>query len=79
MVIVAGGWKPARPEDRRPRPGRMSGVQHNPVLAASHGRLKEAGKAPEVALIATTRKLLTTLNPRLRTGQTWTQKSHERA
>lgn len=50
----------------------MSGVQHNRVLAAFHRRLKDAGKAPEVALVATMRKLLTTLNAMIRTGQTWT-------
>lgn len=50
----------------------MSGVQHNPVLAAFHQRLKAAGKAPKVALIATLRKLITILNAMLKTGQPWT-------
>lgn len=49
----------------------MSGVQHNPVLAAFHRRLKDAGKRPKVALIATVRKLLTILNTMVKTGQTW--------
>lgn len=50
----------------------MSAVQHNPPLAAFHRRLKAAGKAPKVALVATLRKLLTILNAMLKTGQTWT-------
>lgn len=50
----------------------MNAVQHNPVLAAFHHRLKDAGKKPKVALVATMRKLLTTLNAMLKTQQPWT-------
>lgn len=52
----------------------MSAVQHNPVLAAFHQRLKANGKAPKVALIAALRKLVIILNAMLKTGQTWTPK-----
>jgi transposase len=50
----------------------MNAVQHNPVLAAFHHRLKDAGKKPKVALVAAMRKLLTTLNAMLKTQQPWT-------
>ena len=53
----------------------MNAVQHNPVLAAFHRRLKAAGKKPKVALVATMRKLLTTLNAMLKTQQPWTPKT----
>lgn len=49
----------------------MSGVQHNPILATFHQRLKAAGKAPKVALIAALRKLVTILNAMIKAGQTW--------
>lgn len=56
----------------RPVPGRHERVQHNPILAAFHQRLKAAGKAPKVALVAALRKLVTILNAMLKTGQPWT-------
>lgn len=50
----------------------MNGAQHNPTLAAFASRLKAAGKAPKVAIVATARKLLTALNAMIRTEQPWT-------
>lgn len=50
----------------------MNGSRHNPTLAAFIQRLKAAGKAPKVALVAAARKLLSALNAMLRTGQPWT-------
>ncbi len=49
----------------------MTGVQHNPVLAAFQQRLKASGKAPKVALTAAVRKLVTALNAMLAKGQSW--------
>lgn len=46
-------------------------IQWNPVLQAFSRRLRQAGKKPKVAIIATMRKLLTTLNAMLRDGQPW--------
>lgn len=53
----------------------MNAVQHNPALAAFAQRLREAGKKPKVALVATARKLLTILNAMLRTNQPWMHKT----
>lgn len=46
-------------------------IRWNPVLQAFHQRLRQAGKKPKVAIIATMRKLLTMLNAMLRDGQSW--------
>jgi len=43
----------------------------NPVIKAFYERLRQAGKAPKVALTAAMRKLLVILNAILRTGQPW--------
>lgn len=51
--------------------GGMVAIRHNPTLKAFRDRLVAAGKPKMVALIATTRKLLTILNAILRTGQPW--------
>ena len=47
------------------------GVRFNPVLKATYERLRSAGKAHKVALIACMRKLLTILNAIVRTGKPW--------
>ena len=49
----------------------MNGVQHNKTLAAFASRLKDAGKAPKVAIIAAARKLLTAFTAMIRTEQPW--------
>jgi transposase len=50
----------------------LTAVQHNPVLRAFRERLKAAGKAPKVVLVACMHKLLRILNAMVRTGQPWT-------
>ena len=45
--------------------------RHNPPLTAFYQRLRAAGKAPKVALVAVMRKLLTILNAMLRHQQSW--------
>jgi len=46
-------------------------VRHNVVLAAFYRRLRCAGKAPKVALVAATHKLLTIINAMVKTETTW--------
>jgi transposase len=46
-------------------------VRHNPVIKAFYHRLRAAGKAPKVALIACMRKLLTILNAMLKHQTPW--------
>lgn len=46
-------------------------TRRNPVIKAFYERLRQAGKAPKVALTAAMRKLLVILNAILRTGQLW--------
>jgi transposase len=46
-------------------------ARHNPVLRPFYQRLRHAGKAPKVALVAVMRKLLTMLNAMLRHQQPW--------
>jgi transposase len=53
-------------------------VRHNPVLKAFYQRLRAAGKAPKVALVACMRKLLTILNAMLKHRTPWrTSHAHE--
>jgi transposase len=47
-------------------------ARHNPVLRGFYQRLRAAGKAPKVALVAVMRKLLTMLNAMVRDTQPWT-------
>jgi transposase len=47
------------------------GVRFNPVLKAAYERLRAAGKARKVALVACMRKLLTILNAIVRTQKPW--------
>ena len=46
--------------------------RHNPLLRAFYQRLRTAGKAPKVALVAVMRKLLTIVNAMIRHQQPWT-------
>lgn len=50
----------------------LTAVRCNPVLRAFFHRLRAAGKAPKVALVACMRKLLTLLNALLRDHTPWT-------
>ena len=43
----------------------------NPVIRVCYQRLRAAGKAPKVALVAAMRKLLTILNAMVHTGTPW--------
>jgi transposase len=47
-------------------------ARHNPALRPFYQRLRQAGKAPKVALVAVMRKLLTILNAILKHHQPWT-------
>lgn len=49
----------------------LSAIRHNPVIRAFHTRLRAAGKAKKVAIVACMRKLLTILNAMLRDGTHW--------
>ncbi len=49
----------------------LSGTQYNPVLRAFSERLKRAGKAVKVRLVAVARKLLTIANAVLRDQRPW--------
>jgi transposase len=51
--------------------GALVAARHNPVLKAFYQRLRQAGKAPKVALTACMRKLLTVLNAMLKDGKLW--------
>lgn len=50
----------------------MAALRCNPVLRTFYARLKAAGKPPMVAITATMRKLLTTLNAMVRDRVPWT-------
>jgi transposase len=49
----------------------LVGVRFNPVLKAFYQRLRAAGKAPKLALVAAMRKLLTILNAIVRDKKPW--------
>ena len=49
----------------------LAAVRHNPVIHTFYHRLRAAGKAPKVALIACMRKLLTILNAMLKHRTPW--------
>ena len=51
--------------------GALVAARHNPVLKAFYQRLRQAGKAPKVALTACMCKLLTTLNAMLKHRTSW--------
>lgn len=50
----------------------FAATRHNPVIRSMYRRLREAGKAHKVALVACMRKLLIILNAIIRTGVPWT-------
>lgn len=50
----------------------LASLRTNPVLKAFYARLRQAGKASKVALVAVSRKLLTIANAMIREGETWT-------
>lgn len=49
----------------------LVGVRRNSVLKAFYARLRAAGKAPKLAIVAAMRKLLTILNAMLKTKTQW--------
>lgn len=49
----------------------VAALRWNPVIRAFYQRLRAAGKAPKVALIASMRKLLVTMNAMVRSGTHW--------
>jgi transposase len=49
----------------------LSAARSNPVLRLFYERLREAGKPPKVALVATMRKLLTILNAMMKHQSRW--------
>jgi transposase len=51
----------------------LTAVRYSPALRAFYRRLRAAGKAAKVALVAVARKLLTILNSMLRDRLTWEQ------
>jgi transposase len=53
--------------------GTVTAIRHNPVLRPFAERLKKAGKASKVIIVACMRKLLTLLNAMVRDGLRWDQ------
>ena len=49
----------------------MSAIQSNPRIRAHYQRLVAAGKPKKVAMVACMRKLLTTLNAMIKSGELW--------
>jgi transposase len=49
----------------------VAGLRFNPTVRTFYQHLRQAGKAPKVALVACMRKLLVRLNAMLKTAQTW--------
>lgn len=49
----------------------LVGTRRNPILQAFYTRLRDAGKAPKVALVACMRKLLVIINAMLRDRRAW--------
>jgi transposase len=66
--LVWGGRAPVRAALYM---GALVATRCNPAIRAFYARLRTAGKAPKVALVACMRKLLTILNAILRTGTPW--------
>jgi transposase len=54
----------------------LAGIRWNPVVQAYYERLRAAGKAHKVALVACMRKLLIILNAVMRTGRPWQLDQH---
>jgi transposase len=55
--------------------GALVAARHNRVLKAFYQRLRQAGKAPKVALTACMRKLLTMLNAMLKHRTSWRERA----
>ena len=51
--------------------GALVATRHNPLIQPFYQRLRDAGKAPKVALVASMRKLLTILNAIVRHQKPW--------
>ena len=49
----------------------VAGLRFNPTIRSCYQHLRQAGKAPKVALVACMRKLLVQLNAMVRSAQTW--------
>jgi transposase len=49
----------------------LAAIRFNPTIKAFYQRLRQAGKLPKVALVASMRKLLTILNAMVRDQQPW--------
>ena len=54
----------------------LTAIRWNPVLRAFYTRLREAGKLPKVAIVASMRKLLTILNAMVRDGKRFDPSLH---
>ncbi len=66
--MVWGGRSPVRAALYM---GALVASRCNPVIRAFYQRLRTAGKAPKVALVACMRKLLTILNAMVRSNSYW--------
>jgi transposase len=66
--MVWGGRSPVRAALYM---GALVASRRNPVIRAFYQRLRTAGKAPKVALVACMRKLLTILNAMVRSNSYW--------
>jgi transposase len=49
----------------------LAAIRFNPTIKAFYQRLRQAGKLPKVALVASMRNLLTILNAMVRDQQPW--------
>lgn len=49
----------------------VSGIRHNPVIRTHYTRLRKQGKPPKVAIVASMRKLLVTLNAMAAANHHW--------
>lgn len=65
-AAIGGGRKPLRDVLFM---AALTASRHNPLFSALYQRLRQAGKPHKVALVAVTRKLVTTLNAMVRAGK----------
>lgn len=54
----------------------ITAIRANPVIKAFYQRLRSAGKAPKVAIVACMRKILIILNAMVRTNTRWQESTH---
>ena len=73
---IAGGRAPLR---KVLFMGTMGAMLHNPQLRAYYDHLRGSGKQHKVALVATMRKLLLTLNAIIKTDTLWSEPCRESA